>query len=134
MRRSHLALLVLVSWSLLATVSAAQTVKVQPVTPVRVTPIVTPTVVIVVPSVPVTPMVVGADGVYLGKLTANPYAADSIANRYGAYGSPYSPTSINNPYGRYGSVYSPYSATNPYATSPPIVVSPTPLSLIVRPR
>lgn len=63
-------------------------------------------------------------GVYLGKLSANPYDQDSISNPYGKYGSPYSQNSVNNPYGTYGSPYSPYSATNPYATSAPVIVAP----------
>lgn len=58
-------------------------------------------------------------GEYLGRLSTNRYAADSVSNHYGRYGSRYSPTSVNNPYGAYGSPYSPYSATNPYATSTP---------------
>lgn len=62
------------------------------------------------------PIIVGADGKYLGRLSADPYAADSVSNPYGKYGSPYSVYSINNPYGKYGSQYSPYSPTNPYAT------------------
>jgi len=36
--------------------------------------------------------------VFLGQLSANPYVAESTANKFGAFGSPYSPTSINNPY------------------------------------
>jgi hypothetical protein len=63
-------------------------------------------------------------GVYLGKLSANPYDQDSISNPYGKYGSPYSQNSVNNPYGTYGSPYSNYSATNPYATSAPVIVAP----------
>lgn len=63
-------------------------------------------------------------GQYLGSLSTNRYAADSVSNRYGQYGSPYSPTSVNNPYGTYGSPYSPHGATNPYAIStPPIYAS-----------
>lgn len=59
------------------------------------------------------------DGRYLGKLSANPYDPDSIANPYGRYGSRYSPDSVNNPYSRYGSRYSNESPRNPYATRPP---------------
>ena len=47
-----------------------------------------------------------ADDTYLGKLSANPYGADSTANAYGTYGSEYSSKSINNQYGEYGSEYS----------------------------
>lgn len=41
-------------------------------------------------------------GKYLGELSADRYAPDSVSNPYGAYGSRYSPTSINNPYSPYG--------------------------------
>lgn len=41
-------------------------------------------------------------GRYLGELSANRYAPDSVSNPYGRYGSRYSPDSINNPYGPYG--------------------------------
>ena len=64
----------------------------------------------------------GTDGTYLGKLNANKYDPESVANPYGKYGSPYSPTSINNPYSQYGSPYSSRSAKNPYTTTPPIVI------------
>ena len=60
-----------------------------------------------------------ADETYLGKLSANPYGADSTSNPYGAHGSEYSSDSINNAYGEYGSEYSNKSATNPYATDAP---------------
>jgi hypothetical protein len=64
----------------------------------------------------------GADGTYLGKLNANKYDQESVANPYGQYGSKYSSTSINNPYSEYGSKYSSKSATNPYAITPPRVI------------
>ena len=64
----------------------------------------------------------GQDGQYLGRLNANPYDPESVANPYGRYGSEYSPNSINNPYGRYGSEYSSQSARNPYSTTPPVVI------------
>jgi len=60
---------------------------------------------------------------YLGRLSANPYAADSTANPYSQAGSPYSSKSVNNPYGPYGSPYSPVSARNPYATDAPKIVA-----------
>lgn len=70
------------------------------------------------------PIVRGEDGTYLGRLSANPYASDSVSNPYGRYGSRYSPDSVNNPYGTYGSPYSSRSATNPYATQAPLLISP----------
>lgn len=62
------------------------------------------------------PVITGADGEYLGKLSANEYDPDAISNGYGKHGSRYSNKSINNPYSRYGSKYSMESARNPYAT------------------
>lgn len=41
-------------------------------------------------------------GKYLGEVSQDRYAPDSISNPYGRYGSRYSPDSINNPYGPYG--------------------------------
>jgi len=63
------------------------------------------------------------DGVFLGQLSANPYAADSTANKFGAFGSPYSPISVNNPYSQYGSAYSATSVSNPYATEAPKIIA-----------
>jgi len=59
----------------------------------------------------------------LGRLSANPFGADSTANPYSPAGSPYSTRSVNNPYGPYGSPYSPTSARNPYATDAPRIVA-----------
>ena len=50
---------------------------------------------------------------YRGKLSTNPYDADSTSNPFGRYGSPFSQDSINNPYGA-GNPYNPNSPTNPY--------------------
>lgn len=61
------------------------------------------------------------EGVFLGRLSANPYSATSTANPYGQYGSPSSATSINNPYSQYGSAYSTMSPNNPFATKPPVL-------------
>ena len=63
------------------------------------------------------------EGVFLGRLSANPYGAASTANPYGQYGSAYSATSINNTYGRWGSPYSPASVANPYATAAPKIIA-----------
>jgi len=71
------------------------------------------------------PILIGEDGKYLGKLNDNRFDPDSVSNPYGRYGSRYSPDSINNPYGRYGSPYSPDSATNPYATKAPKIYQPS---------
>jgi len=43
-----------------------------------------------------------AGGMYLGELSPNRYAPESVSNPYGRYGSRYSPDSVNNIYGPYG--------------------------------
>lgn len=63
-----------------------------------------------------------AEWKYLGDLSSNQYAPNSISNPYGRYGSEYSRDSINNPYGRYGSKYSNQSPNNPYATDAPKLI------------
>lgn len=63
------------------------------------------------------------EGVFLGRLSANPYSADSTANAFGRYGSAYSATSINNSFGQWGSAYSSTSVANPYATAAPKIIA-----------
>ncbi len=58
-------------------------------------------------------------GTFLGEISSNKYDTDSIANKYGDYGSKYDTKSIFNPYGDYGSKYSKYSVFNEYASNPP---------------
>ena len=60
--------------------------------------------------------------VFLGCLTCNQYAANSVLNEYGEFGSRYSSTSIRNGFGDYGSKYSDYSACNQYAGHSPVVI------------
>jgi hypothetical protein len=48
------------------------------------------------------PKLYSGDGTYLGELSQNKYAPDSVSNRYGRYGSRYSPDSVNNPHGQWG--------------------------------
>ncbi len=59
---------------------------------------------------------------FLGKLTTDKYDSESIADKYGDYGSKYSRTSIFNEYGDYGSNYDTESAFNENARKPPIIV------------
>lgn len=59
---------------------------------------------------------------YLGCLSCNEYASDSVFNSYGSNGSPYSSQSIWNHYSEFGSPYSTYGACNPYASDPPVIV------------
>jgi hypothetical protein len=65
--------------------------------------------------------VVGKDGTFLGDVS-NPYAAKSLANRYGNHGSPYASDSMWNKYGDWGGSYSATSAQNAYASYPPTLV------------
>lgn len=67
------------------------------------------------------PRIYGADGTYLGKMTANSLDPDSISNPFGRYGNQYNANCVNNPYGRYGSPHSTFSANNPYSTNAPRV-------------
>jgi hypothetical protein len=61
------------------------------------------------------------DGTFLGRITSNTFARDSIGNEFGPYGSEFSPTSIFNEFGRYGGEFSSTSAFNDFATRPPII-------------
>jgi len=61
-------------------------------------------------------------GTYLGCLSCEETARDSVLNEVGQYGSPYRPESIWNHYKQFGSPYSPYSACNEFATDPPVIV------------
>ena len=65
----------------------------------------------------------GKLGTYLGLISTDTYASESIINQYGNYGSQYSTTSIFNQYGSFGGTYSLYSAYNPYTITPPIIWS-----------
>lgn len=65
---------------------------------------------------------VASNGQFLGRLTLNEYASDSIYNQYGSYGSEYSSTSIFNQYSPYGSEYSSLSPFNPYTSTPPYII------------
>jgi hypothetical protein len=61
-------------------------------------------------------------GTYLGCLSCQETARDSVLNELGQYGSPYRPESIWNHYKQFGSPYSLYSACNELATDPPVIV------------
>jgi hypothetical protein len=65
------------------------------------------------------------DGTYLGEMTANPMAYNSISNPLSQYGSEFSNTSINNPYSQYGSELSNQSPNNPYASTPEVDALPS---------
>ena len=65
--------------------------------------------------------VIANDGQSLGVITRNQYNTNSIANKYGDYGSEYSSTSIFNKYCAYGGQYSALSPFNRYSSTPPMV-------------
>jgi len=59
---------------------------------------------------------------YLGCLSCEETAPDSVLNEFGQYGSPYRPESIWNRSTQFGSASSPYSVCNQFATNPPVIV------------
>jgi hypothetical protein len=66
-------------------------------------------------------IVVAQDGQYLGELSCNTFASDSILNEFGDYGSPFSSTSIWNEFGQYGSEFSLKSAFSELTGTPPAI-------------
>ena len=66
-------------------------------------------------------ILVAADGQFLGNVNDNQYESDSIANRYGTYGSRYNALSIWNRYGTYGSSYNVLSPWSAYSSTPPCI-------------
>ena len=62
-------------------------------------------------------------GVYLGKLSANPFITDSTSNAYGRFGGSHSSVSVNNSFGTFGSAFSSKSVANPYATDAPKIIA-----------
>lgn len=59
---------------------------------------------------------------FLSCLNCSQFDSNSIANKFGVYGSSFSSTSIFNHFSEYGSTFSTYSACNSYATDPPVIV------------
>jgi hypothetical protein len=68
-------------------------------------------------------VVVAADGQYLGLVSSNQFASDSICNSFGRYGSKFSSTSIRDDFGTYGSEFAPLSAYNNFASRPPAIIA-----------
>ncbi|MGC1687234.1 MAG: hypothetical protein WA734_16530 [Candidatus Acidiferrales bacterium] len=69
-------------------------------------------------------MIFGGPGhrTYLGCLSCDESAQDSIFNLYGPNGNRFKDESIWNPYGSFGSATSDYSACDPTASDPPVIV------------
>jgi hypothetical protein len=61
------------------------------------------------------------DGQFLGRISNDQFAADSMANSYGQYGSPYAQISIFNQFGPYGGQFSILSPFNQFTTTPPVM-------------
>ena len=67
--------------------------------------------------------IVANDGQFLGMITPNEFAPDSILNEFGDYGSEFSSTSIFNEFGDYGGEFSKLSPFNEFTPTPPQVIS-----------
>mgnify|MGYP001591151274 CR=1 FL=1 len=80
-----------------------------------------PTPPVVVPPIPTGSILVAYDGQFLGNVNDNQYESDSIANRYGTYGSRYNALSIWNRYGTYGSSNNVLSPWSTYSSTPPCI-------------
>lgn len=65
--------------------------------------------------------IVANDGQFLGQLTLNKFASESILNPYGLYGSKFGVYSIFNQFSIYGSPYSSLSPYNQFSTTPPSI-------------
>lgn len=52
---------------------------------------------------------------YIGRMSANPFYADSCSNPFSRCGNPFSPVSPRNPFSKYGSPFSAYSPNNPFS-------------------
>lgn len=59
------------------------------------------------------------DGTFLGKISRDQFAADSIANQFGTHGSKFEAESIFNEFGKYGGKFSAMSPYNKFSTTPP---------------
>src|SRR5919199_347927 len=68
------------------------------------------------------PYIHGQDGAFLGEVSNNRVAENSVCNQVGDYGSNVSQMSIRNRVGDYGSRISDLSAYNPYAQNPPTII------------
>ena len=70
-------------------------------------------------------VIVANDGQPLGVITQNEFAANSLLNEFGKYGSEFSSTSIFNEFGKYGGEFSRLSPFNEFTRTPPQIISPS---------
>lgn len=68
-------------------------------------------------------VIVADDGQVLGVITRNEFAANSILNQFGPYGSEFSATSIFNQFGKYGGQFSSLSPFNEFTNTPPQIIT-----------
>ena len=61
--------------------------------------------------------------VFLGCWNCNQFAAESVFNQFGQYGSRFSQTSIWNHFAQYGSEFNTNGACNQFASNPPILLN-----------
>jgi hypothetical protein len=66
--------------------------------------------------------IVADDGQFIGRITPDPVAIDSLLNPTGDYGSEFSRLSIFNPFGPYGGTFSSLSPFNPTTFFPPRIL------------
>lgn len=66
--------------------------------------------------------ITAGDGQFIGRITPDTDAVDSIVNPLGDHGSEFRPLSILNPFGTYGAPFSLYSPFNPDTAFPPTIV------------
>jgi hypothetical protein len=62
---------------------------------------------------------IAADGVYVGLISSNKFASESVCNEFGTYGSKFSLKSVRNEFSNYGSRFSSYGAYNEFTSTPP---------------
>ena len=73
------------------------------------------------------------DGTFLGDVSTNQFASDSVLNTFGSHGSEFSSSSIRNDLSRYGNSFSSVSAYNTFASSPPIIyINSTPVCYLTK--
>ena len=59
---------------------------------------------------------------FLGLISSNCFAKESLANQFGPYGNEFNSKSLLNEFGDYGSKFSSKSAFNDFASHPPIIL------------
>jgi hypothetical protein len=67
-------------------------------------------------------VVLSAGGIFLGRATSDPSAADGICNASGTYGNEFQPLSIFNKSNVYGGQFSPEGAYNASAKKSPVLL------------